>query len=287
MTSTTGSTKPLAKTVQRAAVITHARPETIGPALDRLEAVARRLDVELVLPSEELAKHGRSDAEGVVEGADLAVVLGGDGTMLRALNRFLGSDVPVIGINFGRVGFLSGMDGSELEDGLARVFAGDYAVIELSTLVCEIGEERRAAVNDVVAHGSTVGRMVTIGWEVGGEGLGQLACDGVVCCTPGGSTAYNLSAGGPVLVWGLEALAVTFVAPHSLNARPLVVPRGQEVVVRNLTPDVSLAVTLDGQVFDELRTDGEMRVRLDDRRVKLATLPERTFFRRFRETFAP
>jgi NAD+ kinase len=207
--------------------------------------------------------------------------------MLRALNRFLGTDVPVIGINFGRVGFLSGMDGSELEDGLARVFAGDYAVIELSTLVCEIGEERRAAVNDVVAHGSTVGRMVTIGWEVGGEGLGQLACDGVVCCTPAGSTAYNLSAGGPVLVWGLEALAVTFVAPHSLNARPLVVPRGQEVVVRNLTPDVSLAVTLDGQVFAELRTDGEMRVRLDDRRVKLATLPERTFFRRFRETFAP
>lgn len=287
MTSMPGSTAPLARAVQRAAVITHARPETIGPALDRLEAVARRLDVELVLSSEELAKHGRPDAEGVVEGADLAVVLGGDGTMLRALNRFLGTDVPVIGINFGRVGFLSGMDGSELEDGLARVFAGDYAVIELSTLICEIGEERRAAVNDVVAHGSTVGRMVTIGWEVGGEGLGQLACDGVVCCTPAGSTAYNLSAGGPVLVWGLEALAVTFVAPHSLNARPLVVPRGQEVVVRNLTPDVSLAVTLDGQVFAELRTDGEMRVRLDDRRVKLATLPERTFFRRFRETFAP
>lgn len=287
MTSTTGSTAPLANTVQRAAVMTHGRRETIGPALERLETVARRLGVELVLPSEELAKHDRSDPGGELESADLAVVLGGDGTMLRALNRFLDADVPVIGVNFGRVGFLSAIDAAQLEDGLARAFAGDYAVIELSTLLCEIGEERRAAVNDAVAHSSTVGRMVEIAWEVGGEELGTLACDGVVCCTPSGSTAYNLSAGGPVLVWGLEALAVTFVAPHSLNARPLVVPRGQEVVVRNLTPDVGLAVTLDGHVFSELRRDAEMRVRLDERRAKLATLPERTFFRRFRDTFAP
>lgn len=287
MTSMPGSTAPLARTVQRAAVMTHGHRETIGPALERLEAVAGRLGVDLILPTEELAKHDRAEAGGEVESADLVVVLGGDGTMLRALNRFLGTDVPVIGVNFGRVGFLSGMDGPQLEEGLARVFAGDYAVIELSTLLCEIGEEQRAAVNDVVAHSSTVGRMVEIGWEVGGEDLGTLACDGVVCCTPSGSTAYNLSAGGPVLVWGLEALAVTFVAPHSLNARPLVVPRGREVVVRNLTRDVSLAVTLDGRVFAELEAEAEMRVRLDDRRVKLATLPERTFFRRFRETFAP
>jgi len=89
-----------------------------------------------------------------------------------------------------------------------------------------------------------------------------------------------------VLVWGLEALAVTFVAPHSLQARPLVVPRGQEVTVRNLTPDVPLAVTLDGRIFEELGAGDELRLRLDERRARLATLPERTFFRRFRDTFA-
>lgn len=287
MTSTPGSKALSAKAVRRAVVMTHGRPETIGPALGRLEAVAGRLGVELAFPPEELEKHGRDEQQGQLEGADLAVVLGGDGTMLRALNRFLGTDTPVVGVNFGRVGFLSAMDAAELEGGLERVFAGDYAVIELSTLLCEIGGEARPAVNDVVAHSSSVGRMVEISWEVGGEELGRLVCDGVVCCTPAGSTAYNLSAGGPVLVWGLEAMAVTFVAPHSLQARPLVVPRGQEVVVRNLTPDVELAVTLDGHVFEELGTGGEMRVRLDDRRVRLATLPERTFFRRFRETFAP
>ena len=275
------------RSVSRVAVMTHGRPERIGPALERLEAIAARLGVDLLLAPEELDKHGRSDGGGPLEGADLAVVLGGDGTTLRALNRFLGTNVAVIGVNFGRVGFLSAMEDDELERGLERAFAGDYVVIELATLACEIGGMQRSAVNDIVAHSSTVGRMVEISWAVAGEELGELACDGVVCCTPAGSTAYNLSAGGPVLVWGLEALAVTFVAPHSLQARPLVVPRGQEVTVRNLTPDVSLAVTLDGHVFEELGTGGELRLRLDERRARLATLPERSFFRRFRNTFAP
>lgn len=287
MRSTTGSRAPSARTVERAAVVTHGRREAIGPALERLEALAARLGVELVLPPEEAAKHGRSPGGGEPVEADLAVVLGGDGTMLRALNRFLGTGVPVIGVNFGRVGFLSAMDAASLEEGLARAFRGEYEVIELSTLRCQVEGEERAAVNDVVAHSAAVGRMVEIAWEVSGEELGTLACDGVVCCTPSGSTAYNLSAGGPVLVWGLEALAVTFVAPHSLNARPLVVPRGQEVAVRNLTADVALAVTLDGHVVAELPAGEAMRVALDDRRAALATLPERTFFRRFREAFAP
>jgi NAD+ kinase len=278
---------PSASAVKRAAVMTHGQAERIGPALERLEALADRLGVELLLAPEELGKHGRDESDGPLHTADLAIVLGGDGTMLRALNRFLDTGVAVIGVNFGRVGFLSAMEHDELESGLERALAGEYTVIELPALCCEVGNEQRFAVNDVVAHSSTVGRMVEISWAVGGNDLGRLACDGVICCTPAGSTAYNLSAGGPVLSWGLDALAVTFVAPHSLQARPLVVPHGQDVVVRNLTPDVTLAVTLDGHVFEELGTGGELRVRTDDRRARLATLPERTFFRRFRQTFAP
>jgi NAD+ kinase len=278
---------PSASAVKRAAVMTHGRAERIGPALERLESLAERLGVELLFAPEELGKHGRDDGDGPLHAADLAIVLGGDGTMLRALNRFLGTDVAVIGVNFGRVGFLSAMEDEELESGLARALAGEYTIIELPALACDLGGEQRYAVNDVVAHSSTVGRMIEISWSVGGNDLGRLACDGVICCTPAGSTAYNLSAGGPVLVWGLDALAVTFVAPHSLQARPLVVPHGQDVVVRNLSPDVTLAVTLDGHVFEELGTGGEFHVRTDERHARLATLPERTFFRRFRETFAP
>jgi NAD+ kinase len=275
MTSTPPSTPPSARAVSRAAVVAHLRHDGVDDAVKRLEDVARRHGVELLEAGEE-----GPDA------VDLAVVLGGDGTMLRALNRYLGSGVPVVGVNLGKVGFLTAMPVEQMDTGLARVFAGDYEVYELPTLACEIEGERRYAVNDVVGHSSSVGRMVEIAWEVGGEPLGSLRCDGVVCATPSGSTAYNLSSGGPVLVWGLEAMAVTFVAPHSLQARPLVVPKGREVVVRNVKDDVGLAVTLDGHVFTELGEGGELRVLLDDARTRLATLPERTFFARFRQTFA-
>ena len=99
--------------------------------------------------------------------------------------------------------------------------------------------ERRVAVNDVVATSSIVGRMVQLAWAIGGEELGSSPATASSARRPSGSTAYNLSNGGPVLVWGLDALAVTFVAPHTLHARPLVVPRGSDLVVWNRTPDVA------------------------------------------------
>ena len=139
MTSTAGSTTQSARAVTRAAVVTHGKPNQIGPALARLHTVAREAGVELLVPEEEAAKHGMAAANGDETTADVAVVLGGDGTMLRALTRFLGSGVPVIGVNFGRVGFLSSIQRTDLEAGLARVFAGEYVVVELPTLEIEVG----------------------------------------------------------------------------------------------------------------------------------------------------
>ena len=282
-----GSTAPSReRAVRRAAVVTHGKRETIGPALERLEETARRAGVELVLPEDEAAKHGRPDGAAEPTQADLAIVLGGDGTMLRALGRFLGTDVPVLGVNFGRVGFLASIPAEELEPGLERAFAGDYEVVELPTLEAEVRGERRAAVNDVVARSADVGRMVELGWTIAGEDLGGQPCDGIICSTPVGSTAYNLSNGGPVLVWGLDAMAITFVAPHSLDARPLVLPRGRDLVVENRTPDVPVTVIVDGHPFAEVEPAGSVAVRLGADRSLLASLPERTFFRRYRDTFA-
>jgi NAD+ kinase len=286
MSSTTGSLVKSASAVRRAAVITHGKPDVIGPGLARLERVARQAGVELLLPEEELAKHGRTDGHGRPEEADLAVVLGGDGTMLRALNRFLGSDVPVLGVNFGRVGFLASIRPDELESALARAFAGEYKVVELATLGADVDGERRCGVNDVVARSADIGRMVELGWSIGTENLGGVPCDGLICSTPAGSTAYNLSNGGPVLMWGLDAMAITFVAPHSLSARPLVVPRGRDLTVVNRTPDVAMTILVDGHVFAEVGPGGSVRIALDEQRARLATLPETTFFRRYRETFA-
>jgi NAD+ kinase len=275
-----------AKAVKRAAVITHGKPETIGAALERLQALAAEQGVALLFPDEEVEKHGLGGDHGDLADADLAVVLGGDGTMLRALRRFLGTAVPVIGVNFGRVGFLASMAAESLDEGLGRAFAGDYRVVELPALEAEGGGERWAAVNDLVVTSSTLGRMVELGWAIGGEDLGSLPCDGLICSTPSGSTAYNLSNGGPVLVWGLDAMAITFVAPHSLDARPLVVPSGLGLTVANRTADLSATVLVDGHIVGELAPGEEVIAALSRQRSLLATLPESTFFSRYRRTFS-
>jgi NAD+ kinase len=274
-----------ATAVRRAAVITHGKVDAIGPALTRLETAAQHAGVELLISGEERSKHGLDPDGGGDAQPDLVVVLGGDGTMLRALNRYLGTDVPVLGVNFGRVGFLASIQPAELESGLARAFAGEYSVVELPTLVVDAEGQTRSAVNDVVARSSDLGRMVELGWSIGGENLGSQPCDGIICATPSGSTAYNLSNAGPVLVWGLEAMAVTFVAPHSLDARPLVVPKGMDLCVRNLTPDVAVTVIVDGHSFTEVAPGESITTQLADRKSHLAVLPESTFFRRYRETF--
>ena len=109
--------------------------------------------------------------------------------------------------------------------------------------------------------------MIQLDWAIGGEAFGQLGCDGLVCSTPSGSTGYNFSNGGPVLVWGIDAMAVTFVAPHSLNARPLVVPRGSDLVVWNRTPDVPATALVDGHPVVDLPPGGRAVARIGSERV--------------------
>jgi NAD+ kinase len=270
--------------VSKAAVVTHGKPGQIGAGLARLQAVAAEHGVELLYPEDEAAKH--EVAAGDLAHADIAVVLGGDGTVLRALTRFLGTGIPVIGVNFGRVGFLSSMGRRELEAGLSRVFEGEYDVVELPTLQLGHPDGSERAVNDVVVASAELGRMVELELAVGGDELGRQPCDGIICSTPSGSTAYNLSNGGPVLMWGLEAMALTYVAAHSLRARPLVVPPGVDVIVWNRTPDVQAAVLVDGHRVSSLPPAARAVVRIGDERSLLATLPEATFVRRYRQSFA-
>jgi NAD+ kinase len=267
MTSTSESSTH--SPVETAAVVAHGRVD-VHAAVERVRAVAERAGVEVVDEPER---------------AELTVAVGGDGTILRTLARLLGTGIPVIGINFGRVGFLASIAPEQLEDDLARVFRGEYRTIEQPTLEARLEGDAFVAVNDVVATSSTLGRMIELGWSIAGEDLGVVSCDGMICSTPSGSTAYNLSNGGPVLVRGIDAMAITFIAPHSLEARPLVVPRGAELTVRNATPDVEAAVLIDGLRSGDLAPDRALSIRLGEQRSLLATLPETTFFGRYRETF--
>ena len=254
--------------VERASVTTIDR-DGVDEAVARLRAVAERCGVEL------------TDGDD----ADIAIVLGGDGTMLRALGRFRGTGVPAVGVNYGRVGFLTALPADDLEDGLERVLTGEYRTIRLSTLEVTVNGETRTAVNDVVVAGGTLGRMIELGYAIGGEELGSQPCDGLICATPAGSTAYNLSNGGPVLVWGLDAMVLTFVAPHAIHIRPLVVPRGPDVVITNLTSEIETSVLVDGQQVGALGQGGQAVVRVGAEPSLLATLPEATFFSRYAATF--
>ena len=269
MTSTSGSQLQSPR-ISRAAIVAHGRKDVHG-AVDRVRALAGRLGVAVVDEPRD---------------AELAIALGGDGTILRTLAHLLGSGTPVIGVNFGRVGFLASIAPEQMEPCLERVFAGGYSVVELPTLELALDGERHVAVNDVVATSSTLGRMIELAWAIGGEELGVVPCDGMICATPSGSTAYNLSNGGPVLVRGLDAMAVTFIAPHSLHARPMGVGRGRTLTIANETVDVACAVLVDGHRVADLDAGAGTDVYLCEQRTLLATLPETSFFRRYREVFA-
>ena len=268
--STSGPTSVSDK-VTCAALFTHGRLERIGDAESRVGRLAADSGVELV---------------GLGEGSpDLVVALGGDGTMLRALRATLGASTPVFGVNCGRMGFLTSAEGDDLEEALRRVFAGEFRTVELCTLAASLVEGPQVAVNDVVVTSAEPGRMVELGWEVGGEELGSQPCDGLICCAPSGSTAYNLSNGGPVMMWGLEAMAITFVAPHSLHARPLVVPRGHDLTVTNRSPAQHLTVLVDGKSVGDLAPEGAITVSIGDQTASLAVLPEVSFFTRYHSVF--
>jgi NAD+ kinase len=251
----------------------------------RLQELTAEHGVELVLPPDEAAKHGLEPTLCEPADCDLAIVLGGDGTMLRAFHRFLDTGVPVLGVNFGSVGFLTSIKRDAYERELPRVFAGEYHVFELATLEARAPETTATAVNDVVITSGTLGRMAHLDWTVGGEDLGVQACDGLICSTPAGSTGYTLSNGGPVLVWGVEALVMTFIAAHSLDARPLVAPPTHGLQVRNASPDVPVVVLADGHIIADLVPGDSVSIRLGESRSLLATLPEVTFFTRYRDAF--
>jgi NAD+ kinase len=221
-------------------LLSHARTEQVAPAVTALVEAARAEGVTLRFDPDETAKHGLEAGEGieldapVSDDVELCVVLGGDGTILRALRRYAGTSVPVFAVNYGEIGFLATIDPHEdsLADGMARALAGDFETLTLPALAVETPDGPHAAINDFAIHRRQGTRVAQLSYAAGGEEVGSVRCDGLVLATPAGSTGYNLANGGPVMAWGVEGFAVSFISPHSLTARALVVARD----VRPLQP---------------------------------------------------
>ncbi|WP_445150723.1 NAD(+)/NADH kinase [Baekduia sp. Peel2402] len=276
--------------VKLATVLTHGRPGQTADALESLRRAALEAGYVLRFDREEVTKHGLAPAEGLEldaplsDDVDLCVVLGGDGTILRALRRYAGTSVPVFAVNFGEVGFLATIDPDAVGEGFAKAFRGEFEVMTLPALALETPGGDQAAINDVSFHRKLGERVATLAYVVDGQEVGSVRCDGLVIATPAGSTGYNLANGGPVLAWGVEGYVVSFIAPHSLTARALVVSPTDvlEVHNRSLEP---VDVSIDGRPAGELSPGEALASRFVREAADLAQLPGSSFYLRVRERF--
>jgi NAD+ kinase len=247
--------------IRAATVFTHRRPAETDPALATLIELAQEAGVTLRFDPEETEKHQLQDGPFVERNApldarvDICFALGGDGTILNALRRYAGTDVPVFGINFGEMGFLATVDREEAWAGSLRV------------------------------HRQPGKRVADLEYSVGGDDVGRVRCDGLVVSTPAGSTGYNLANGGPVMAWGVHGYVVSFISPHSLTARTLVVAPGDRLRVDNRSQEEPVEVTVDGRPVGALEAGESVEARFVIDQGALAQVPGTTFYQRLRQKF--
>jgi NAD+ kinase len=273
-----------------AALVTHTHPDQTRDAVGALLTAAGNSDFEVVVTEHEAEKHGDvvgkcRRVERMPDDPDICIALGGDGTILQALRRYVDTSVPVFGINFGTIGFLAAVERDRLAEGLQCAFSGDFETVELPGLVTELEIERPVALNDVTFIRKPHGRVAELSYSIAGREIGHVRCDGLVAATPVGSTGYNLANQGPVLAWGVEGYVVSFIAPHTLTARPLVVAPGDVLHVSNERGREAVDIVFDGLAVGELDSGGELTIGFRDGAARLAQLSGASFYERMRVKF--
>ena len=277
--------------VTTAAVLTHRRPGLTAEALEALLRLARERGVELRLDPQETAKHGLEPGPALTLDAaldttvDICFALGGDGTILNALRTYAGSGVPVFGINFGEMGFLATVDREDALCGCSRALEGDFEELPLPAIVLSGDGGESLAINDLSIHRQQGNRVADLEYAVDGYEVGRVRCDGLVVATPAGSTGYNLANGGPVMAWGVQGYVVSFIAPHSLTARTLVVAPDDRLSVHNRSQEEPVDVTVDGRPIYVLQPGQRREAGFAYGMAVLAQLPGTTFYQRLRQKF--
>jgi NAD+ kinase len=277
--------------VRTATVLSHRRPSETRPAIDALVGLARDAGVVLYVDPDETRKHGLEhrdglevDVEGQIE-VDICFAFGGDGTILTALRRYAGTGVPVFAVNFGEIGFLATVDRENAQTGIEEAFAGNFEVLSLPGIALSGRDGEWLAINDVSMHRQPGNRVADLAYAVGADEIGRVRCDGLAVATPAGSTGYNLANGGPVMAWGVAGFVVSFIAPHSLTARALVVAPTDVLTVHNCSREESVDVTVDGRPVCTLAPAEEVEARFVDDQGHLAQVAGANFYHRLREKF--
>lgn len=275
--------------MKTAALITHSHPPSASEAVAVAAEVAHEVGWRLAATEQELAKHGAA-GEGVDVTAEhtlpeICLVLGGDGSILHALRRFAHTEVPVFGVNFGTVGFLAAVERGEAREGIRRALEGDIEVVQLPGLEVAVDGRREVGLNDITLARRPHDRVAELSYRIAGEEVGHVRCDGLVAATPVGSTGYNLANQGPILAWGVKGYVVSYISPHSLTARALVVAPGDVLHVDNAAGRAPVEVAVDGGKIADLDPGGALEVRFLDSVSCLAQLPGTSFYQRIREKF--
>jgi NAD+ kinase len=275
--------------VKTAALITHSHPPSASEAVAVAAEVAQEMGWRLAATEQELGKHGTA-AQGIDVTAehtvpDICLVLGGDGSILHALRRYAHTEVPVFGVNFGTVGFLAAVERDEAAEGIRRALAGEIETVHLPGLEVKVDGIEQVGLNDITLARRPHDRVAELSYRIAGEEVGHVRCDGLVAATPAGSTGYNLANQGPILAWGVKGYVVSYISPHSLTARALVVAPGDVLHVGNAPEREPVEVAVDGGKIADLAAGAALEVRFLDSVSRLAQLPGTSFYGRIREKF--
>ena len=271
------------------ALFVHAdRPEALKLAaglVDGLDGDGHQ--IRLTLESAEAV--GRADLahqdDDIGEKLDLAVSLGGDGSMLRAVTAVADHGVPVLGVNYGSLGYLTGIEPEAAPQAIEQFLAGNHIIEERIRLNCRLDNGTEvSALNEAIVEKVDSGRTVNLAVHIDGDFFTSYAADGLIAATPTGSTAYSLSAGGPILAPTMHAVILTPVAPHTLFDRSLVLLPSSELVIEVLG-DRPAAVAVDGRSLGELGEGGSLTVSVSDQPARLVTLGQRGFHQALKSSF--
>ncbi len=213
---------------------------------------------------------------------DVVLSLGGDGTVLRAAQRAHAADAPLLGVNFGVLGYLTEVEAGDEREAVARMLDGNFSIEERMMLECRIDGAAYVGLNEVLVERSAHRRLVTLAVDIGGQRLASFGADGVVVATPTGSTAYALSAGGPIVDPGAECLVVVPVSPHMIFSRPVVLAATETVEIEVQEPRAEAVLSLDGQVGCDLEPGARVSVRRHERPLRFIRLSGPNFLQRLR-----
>ena len=288
MTQPTTAAAPPGKRPIRLGVVGHTGYSGLTSVLTTLHQLAYGLKLELYLEDDLPLGRGDKRIESPQD-LDALLTLGGDGTLLRGARMLEGNDVPILGVNLGRLGFLTCCPVDQLEIALMRFARGDYTVearMMLRTAIVGAGRREREswlALNDVTIHKGGFARVVAFRIAVDDELIASYSADGIVIATPTGSTAYSLSAGGPVIVPTLETIIVTPVSPHTLAIRPVVLAATSRVTVQAEGAPEELMITVDGQEGSNVRAEEMLTVSRAEKATRIVRFPGSSFFATLRQ----